>query len=47
MLGRFVVPASRLGEFTESAKDFLFANDGEIWRLSVLASEDIYRPFIR
>ncbi|HEX8248116.1 MAG TPA: hypothetical protein VF599_08095 [Pyrinomonadaceae bacterium] len=43
MLGRFVVPVSRLGEFTESAKDF-FTRGGQqdAWKLSVLASEDIY-----
>ncbi|MCY7345885.1 MAG: hypothetical protein LH614_06640 [Pyrinomonadaceae bacterium] len=40
MLGRFVVPVARLGEFAESAKDF-FSADQEIWRLSVLAGEDI------
>ena len=43
MLGRFVVPVGRLGEFLETAKDFVERdkNDGA-WRLSVLASEDIY-----
>jgi hypothetical protein len=41
MLGRFVVPVGRLGEFSENAKEF-FTNNNEIWRLSVLASEDIY-----
>jgi len=41
MLGRFVVSAARLGEFTESARVF-FADDREVWRLSVLAGADIY-----
>ncbi len=42
MLGRFVVPAARLGEFAESANQF-FSADEETWRLSVLAGEDIYQ----
>jgi len=42
MLGRFIVPVTRLDEFAESAKNF-FEQDGEIWKLSVLASEDIYQ----
>ncbi len=41
MLGRFVVPVLRLEEFTASAKEF-FNCDKEVWKLSVLASEDIY-----
>lgn len=41
MLGRFIVPATRLDEFTASAQDF-FTRDKEAWKLSVLASEDIY-----
>ena len=41
MLGRFVVPVTRLEEFADSAKEF-FSGDGETWKLSVLASEDIY-----
>lgn len=41
MLGRFVVPVSRLDEFLESAKE-IFPRDGNNrWHLSVLASEDI------
>lgn len=40
MLGRFVVPVSRLDEFATSAKDF-FRSGAEVWRLSVLAGEDI------
>ncbi len=41
MLGRFVVPVNRLDEFSDSAKDF-FLRDAKSWKLSVLASEDIY-----
>lgn len=41
MLGRFVVPANRLDEFSESAKEF-FSSDVKSWELSVLAGEDIY-----
>lgn len=41
MLGRFVVPVSRLDEFAASAEDF-FSRGVESWRLSVLASENIY-----
>jgi Glycine/D-amino acid oxidases (deaminating) len=40
MLGRFVVPVTRLAEFAVQAEDF-FMRDDEIWRLSVLASDDI------
>ncbi len=40
MLGRFVVPVSRLDEFLANAKDF-FQADGDVCRLSVLAGEDI------
>lgn len=41
MLGRFIVPAARLGEFWESADEFVSRGSGEPWRLSVLAGEDI------
>jgi hypothetical protein len=41
MLGRFIVPVSRLEEFLESAGDFI-SRDAESWKLSVLAGEDIY-----
>ena len=41
MLGRFVVPVTRLDEFTASAKDFLQGDTANRWRLSVLASGDI------
>lgn len=39
MLGRFVVPVARLSEFLEAAEEHLA--DGDPWRLSVLAGEDI------
>jgi hypothetical protein len=42
MLGRFVVPVARLDEFAESAKDFFTRGGQDAWKLSVLASEDIY-----
>lgn len=38
LLGRFVVPAARLDEFAECAEGF-FKAGGEVWKLSVLASE--------
>jgi len=41
MLGRFIVPVTRLDEFAESAKK-IFSSGEEIWKLSVLASEDVY-----
>lgn len=42
MLGRFVVPVARLDEFWEQARDFVSRDTKNGWRLSVLASEDIY-----
>lgn len=42
MLGRFVVPAARLDEFMASAKEY-FNGEAQPWRLSVLATDDIYR----
>jgi hypothetical protein len=42
MLGRFVLPVSRLDEFLESAGELLGKTGGEPWRLSVLAGEDLY-----
>jgi hypothetical protein len=42
MLGRFIVHGGRLDEFLESAADFI-SRDTEAWKLSVLASEDIYQ----
>jgi hypothetical protein len=41
MLGRFVVPVGRLDEFVATAHDF-FTRGESVWKLSVLASEDIY-----
>ncbi len=41
MLGRFIVPAARLAEFLESAEDFISRGSSNVWRLSVLAGEDI------
>lgn len=41
MLGRFVVPVARLDEFAENARKF-FSSDKSVWKLSVLAGEDIY-----
>ncbi len=46
MLGRFVVPVARLEEFADEAKVF-FKRDGKVWKLSVLASEDIYETVRR
>lgn len=46
LLGKFVVPVSRLDEFTESARDFVL-RDEQIWKLSVLADEDIHRTVRR
>lgn len=42
LLGRFVVPASRLAEFTSIARDALPSHgDAEPWRLSALAGDDM------
>ena len=41
MLGRFVVPVSRLDELFESAGEFLPRDGENPWRLSVLAGEDL------
>lgn len=41
MLGRFVVNAVRLGEFIDTAREFISRDDGEEWRLAVVAGEDI------
>src|SRR6187399_2523893 len=41
MLGRFILPAARLDEFYESAKEFLPKGRETPWRLSVLAGEDV------
>jgi hypothetical protein len=42
MLGRFVVPAGRLDEFSASAKEFFTRGGHDRWKLSVLAGENIY-----
>jgi hypothetical protein len=41
MLGRFILPVSRLDEFYESANEFLPKKAENPWRLSVLAGEDL------
>jgi hypothetical protein len=41
MLGRFVLPVSRLDEFFESAREFLPKGRESAWKLSVLAGEDV------
>src|SRR5215207_8798955 len=41
MLGRFVLPVSRLDEFYDSAREFLPRGRESAWKLSVLAGEDI------
>lgn len=47
MLGRFVVPVARLGEFLESAEDFISMDPDRNWRLSVLSGEDVYETIRR
>lgn len=41
MLGRFIVPVTRLDEFQEAAGDFISRADENNWRLSALGSADI------
>ncbi|HUR97316.1 MAG TPA: hypothetical protein VMZ26_04530 [Pyrinomonadaceae bacterium] len=41
MLGRFILPVSRLDEFYESAREFLPKGREAAWKLSVLAGEDV------
>ncbi|MBA3353309.1 MAG: hypothetical protein H0U23_12985 [Blastocatellia bacterium] len=41
MLGRFILPVSRLDEFYDSAREFLPGASESAWRLSVLAGEDL------
>lgn len=41
MLGRFILPVSRLEEFYESSREFLPKRSESAWRLSVLAGEDL------
>ncbi|HMJ08850.1 MAG TPA: hypothetical protein VK468_07585 [Pyrinomonadaceae bacterium] len=42
MLGRLILPVSRLDEFLECAGDLIGRETETPWRLSVLAGEDIY-----
>jgi len=42
MLGRFICPLGRLDEFVESARDFISRDAKGMWRLSVLASDDVH-----
>jgi len=42
MLGRFIVTAARLGEFYESARDFISRDGGNAWRVSVVVGENVY-----
>lgn len=42
MLGRFVAPVARLDEFLESARGVLSDNKFGVWKLSVLAGDDIF-----
>ncbi len=41
MLGRFIVPASRLEEFHECAREFAPSTSETSWRLSVIVADDI------
>jgi hypothetical protein len=41
MLGRFVVPVTRLDEFLESAGEHFQSGESDVWKLSVLASDNI------
>ena len=42
LLGRFVLPSSRLGEFAEASRGLLDRGDGSVpWSLSVLVAEDV------
>lgn len=42
MLGRFICPVGRLDEFVESSKDFFPRDAKSVWKLSVLASDNIH-----
>ena len=42
MLGRFVLPVSRLDEFLETARDFFSRDEKGVWQLSILASGDFH-----
>ncbi len=41
MLGSFVLPSARLGEFIENAREFISRDSKTAWRLSVLTGEDL------
>lgn len=41
MLGRFIVPADLLDDFSQEAKDFWATKNSKIWRVSVLARENL------
>lgn len=41
MLGRFVVTAGRLGEFIESARDFISRDAHDAWRVSVVVGDNV------
>lgn len=41
MLGRFVCPVARLDEFRENAREVFTGNDGAVWDLTALSSEDL------
>ncbi len=42
MLGLFLCPVGRLDEFANSAKDFFSRDKQGVWKLSVLASDNIH-----
>ncbi len=42
MLGRFVCPVGRLDEFIETAKDFFSRDEKGAWKLSVIASDNVF-----
>ena len=42
MLGRFICPVGRLNEFLATAKDFFSRDSQSVWKLSVLAGNDIF-----
>jgi len=42
MLGRFIVPLGRLNEFYESAREFISRDGRGVWRVSVVAGEDVF-----
>jgi len=42
MLGRFIVTASRLDEFYQTAHDFISRDASTAWRVSVIVGENVY-----